>query len=342
MRVHRLLVALGGCGLAISVNAHDVVTCKSPDGKFALHHVHADNQPYAGETSIVDLATHQTVVPLASNRETDYLTLLWSPDSKRVAYYDSKMESQQTRVFFRTGASFNEIKLPELPSPKLPPNATGGDSQTKARLEPMQWTASGDLILESELQNEAWGRTALKITVAFDAENRASVRGVEQEKTSIVDYFLLMPENEFEGPPSVWLQHARTGGGAFYLCENGAREKFVDETNGYIRCPGDGAQSNFEAALFRHRDGRPLLALAESGMLEEQGPDSVYLKFFELGNDGKMHEAKRSIFPIPDSNEDRWQFVLPREGRTILVRAPKSKKILHKFIWDGETFQKEK
>jgi hypothetical protein len=31
---------------------------------------------------------------------------------------------------------------------------------------------------------------------------------------SIVDYFLLMPADLFEGPPSVWLQHARTGGEA--------------------------------------------------------------------------------------------------------------------------------
>jgi hypothetical protein len=35
----------------------------------------------------------------------------------------------------------------------------------------------------------------------------------------------------------------------------------------------------------------------------------------------KLHEIKRSIFPIADSMEDRWQFDLPREGKTIVARA---------------------
>jgi len=158
---------------------------------------------------------------------------------------------------------------------------------------------------------------------------------------SIVDYFLLLPENQFEGPPSVWLRHARTDGQA-YLCEARPLEQRVDEKNGYIKCGGDGAQPNFEVALFRYRDGRPLLALCYGEAPELEGPDSVSLEFFEMGDDGKMQEIKRSIFPIPDSNDDRWQFVLPRQGRTIVVRTPKSKKVLHKFTWNRGRFQEEK
>jgi hypothetical protein len=58
--------------------------------------------------------------------------------------------------------------------------------------------------------------------------------------------------------------------------------------------------------------------------------------------DGKMHEIERSIFPVPDSEEDRWQFEVPREGRTIIVRARKGGKVLHKVTWNGEKFQREK
>ena len=36
------------------------------------------------------------------------------------------------------------------------------------------------------------------------------------------------------------------------------------------------------------------------------------------------------------------EFVLPQKGKTILVRAPKSKKLLHKFTWNGEKFEREK
>ena len=85
-----------------------------------------------------------------------------------------------------------------------------------------------------------------------------------------------------------------------------------------------------------------------SGELE--GDDSVALEFFELGADGKMHEAPRNIFPIGDqwsSGEydkkyEDFRFELPRHGRTVLVRSAKTKKILHKVTWNGEKFVAEK
>jgi hypothetical protein len=153
---------------------------------------------------------------------------------------------------------------------------------------------------------------------------------------SIIDYFLLLPPKDFEAPLSSWLRMMR--GDDFFPCD-GKPQHNIDEKNGYMYCRGDGAEPEFEVALFRHRDGRPLLALC-SGELE--GPDSVQLQFFELGADGKMHEIERSIFPIPDSMDDRWQFELPRTGKTIRVRVRKSGKILHKFTWSGEKFQEEK
>jgi hypothetical protein len=87
------------------------------------------------------------------------------------------------------------------------------------------------------------------------------------------------------------------------------------------------------------RGERPLLALCNAGAPEEEEENSVYsyLSFFELGADGKMHEIKRRLLAEGD-----WDFVLPQKGKTILVRAPKSKKVLHKFTWNGEKFVKEK
>jgi hypothetical protein len=342
-----IVASLGSCCLAVSVNAREVITCKSPDGKFALRHVYQEQQPYAGDTTIIEVATGKTVQPLDSNWEIGELKLLWSRDSQRVSYFADNTNFTDnaggcsTRVFFRNGSVFNEIKLPELPSPQLPSKAAAeSDKKTNRRVEPMDWLKTGDLVLESQMLNDAWGRAASKITIGFDQENRASIRKVEQEKTSIVDYFLLMPENQFEGPPSVWLRHAQTGGEA-YLCEAEPRERNVDEKNGYISCGGDGAQSSFDVALFRHRDGRPLLAVCNGEEPELGKPGLVYLSFFELAADGKMHEAKRSIFPIAD-NDDRWQFDLPREGRTVVVRARKGGKILHRVTWNGEKFEEQK
>jgi hypothetical protein len=210
----------------------------------------------------------------------------------------------------------------------------------------MQWLKSGDLVLESEVLNDAWGRAASKITIGFDQENRASIRNVEPEKMSIVDYFLLLPADQFEdGSPSRLLQNTRTGGGQLYLCDAEPPDKYVHEKNGYMSCIVDGGQPQLDVALFRHRDGRPLLAVCSG---DSDGFDSIYLHFFELGADGKMHKIKRSIFPIADSpyeaekDKPNWQFELPREGRTILVRTPKGGKLLHKITWNGETFEKQK
>jgi hypothetical protein len=338
-------VITGSFCLAVSLQAHDVTTCQSPDKKFALHCVYADKQPYNGEAAIVDLETHKNVFSVDPNWTLGYTKLVWSTDSKRVAYFFEKGGGSWTyqmgmRVFSHTAdtPSFNEITLPELPTPRLPKNATGSEPDTAKRVEPMKWNGPTDLLVEKELVNPAWARAAVKFTLAFDQNNQASIRNVEQEKESIIDYFLLLPPENFEAPPSAWLQQMRMGG-FFQLCDPQRREKNPDEKNGYMYGGGDGAQSAFNVALFRYRDGRPLLAVCNAGAPEEEEENSVYsyLSFFELGADGKMHETKRPMLPRGD-----WDFVLPQKGKTILVRTPKSKRVLHKFTWNGEKFVKEK
>jgi hypothetical protein len=156
-----------------------------------------------------------------------------------------------------------------------------------------------------------------------------ALRGAGEKKMTVVDYFLRLPKDALETPVREWLQNCGV----------------IDKQNGYMRCTGDGAQPNFEIALFRYRDPARagLLALC-SGELE--GNDSVTLDFFELGTDGKMHKASRRIFPIGDqwssgeydSKYEDFQFELPRHGRTVLVRSLKSKKVLHRVTWNGEKF----
>jgi hypothetical protein len=313
---------------SVSLEAGERIVCKSPDGRFALRETFADTQPYHGDTAIVETGTHKVVAQLNTDQPpADKSKLVWSDDSRRLAYF-REYESGSTRIFFRNGLTFDEIKLPELPPT---PKTNGADGDAKNRVEPIRWLKSGDLLL----QNRAGGRAALEITLGFDKDNRPVVRKSEQEKTSIVDYFLLLPPDNFEGPPSVWLKHIQS--------ENNV----IDKENGYMKSSGDGAQAEFEVALFRYRDGRPLLAVC-SGVLEVA--DAVVLRFFEMGPDGKMDKIRRTILPGADIKydpdvgyeKDDWQFELPRKGRTIVVRSEKTKKILRKFTWNGEKFQEEK
>jgi hypothetical protein len=150
--------------------------------------------------------------------------------------------------------------------------------------------------------------------------------GADQKHLSIVDYFLLLPPDTFEGAsPSSWLTFLKQPGSGS-----------IDTADGYMNCTGDGAQPEFELALFRFTDGRPLLAMS-TGELE--GRNSMFLVFYELGKDNRMHVASRKIFPIRDG--DNWQFILPKKGRIITLKNAKTGKVLSQFEWNGSTFEKK-
>jgi hypothetical protein len=321
----------------ISLTAGEHIDCKSPDGKFALRTTLTELVPSHGDAAIIETATRKVAVQLHGDEPAGSEKLVWTKDSQRVASFRDDWQNGGTRVFFRKGQMFDEVKMPELPSPQLPdlPKPDESHSEIIKRVEPVRWLESGDLLLESELQNKAGARAALQITLGFEQANQPVIRKSEKEKMSVLDYFLLLPSDTFEGPSYTWLDVMRANG------------EMIDKENGYMNCPGDGAQPEFEVALFRYRDGRPLLALC-AGELE--GTDSVQLQFFELGADGKMQKISRPILPGTQIKNDPgmgytkegWQFELPRKGRTIVVRSEKTRKILQKFTWTGEKFQEEK
>jgi hypothetical protein len=125
--------------------AREFVDSKSPDGKFALRVSRENQQPYRQNTAIVDSKTRKSVLNLDPNQVFDPdAKLVWSSDSQWVAYLtkiDEETESSATRVFVRNGSSFNEIKLPELPSPKIPGQAPSSEKRsTRTKTGPLVQT----------------------------------------------------------------------------------------------------------------------------------------------------------------------------------------------------------
>src|ERR1700736_801242 len=159
-----------------------------------------------------------------------------------------------------------------------------------------------------------------------------SLRAAEEKKVTVVDYYLRLPDKTFEGSAADWLRFLKQ-----------PKCGVVDLANGYMSCVGDGAQPPFEVVLFRYRDPARagLLALCQG---ELEGEKSLFLDFFEMRSDGKMHKAHRSILPIKDAGNDEgnWRFELPRRGQTVLVRNQKSGKVLSKFTWTGEKFVEQR
>jgi len=122
----------------------------------------------------------------------------------------------------------------------------------------------------------------------------------------------------------------------------------IDKKNGFMSVEGDGAQANFQVALFRYRDGRPLLAVCQG----DEGTDytrCVSVQFFDLGADGKMKKLDRKIFPVRDEYDSGelnkkyqdFRFIFRRQSRTVLVLSAKTERILHKVTWNGEKFIEE-
>jgi hypothetical protein len=327
---------LAWCFVAATVNGNEELTCKSPDGKFALLYVADNGEADEGTSRIVDTLTRKVVADLGRNGPDHSVTeLLWSADSQRVACFNEAGVGA-TRVCFRSGRGFEEIQLPDLPDPNpsaVAPSDTPAN-ETKRRLVPIAWLKSGDLVLENELLNPGWGRVALEITIGFDQERRASIRKAEPQETSILDYFVRLPPRTFEDTALKMFGSLRGPG------------TIIDRKNGYIQCKGDGAQGNYEVALFRYRDRRPLMVVSTGSTEGEKG---TYLQFFEGGADGKMRRIDNSVFPIADAGQaedggpsEKWHFDLPRYGKTILVRSTRSGKVVHKITWNGEKFQEVK
>jgi hypothetical protein len=327
------VIAFDVCLSTSFCGADEYLTSKSPNGKFALHVSRGDKQPFPQSCEIVNSKTWKVILALDKDKAFDpEAKLFWSNDSQWAAYCTLTKEYEDdvaTRVFLRNGDAFDEIKMPKLSPPKIPDGASPADEQHR-RIIPVSWTKPGLLELEYEILSDSWGRTAEQISIQFDKDHQASIVKSEPERPSIIEYYLLLPKDTFETRPRDWLHNAK-----------------VDKENGYMDVSGDGAQPSFQVALFRYRDGRPLLAVCQG---ELEGDDSLILQFFEMGADGKMHKAPRSIFPIGDAlvltkdeqlEYEGWQFQLPRHGRTIVVHKLKNHKVLHKFTWNGEAFVEE-
>ena len=102
---------------------------------------------------------------------------------------------------------------------------------------------------------------------------------------TVVDYYLRLPDQTFEGSAADWLCFLKQ-----------PRCGVVDPANGYMSCTGDGAQPPFEIALFRYRDGRPLLALCRD---ELEGEKSLFLDFLRCGPMARCIKRVVQFFPRP-------------------------------------------
>jgi lipoprotein NlpI len=164
-------------GLSITTHAGEITKDRSPDGRFALQ-LSADQDVF--DLGLVDLNTRKELVNLASlgSPYAKHSHLIWSPDSKRVAYTEDSRRGGYTTVYQQKGDGFEEVKLPDLPDCEAKHVAKVYETSLSAE----RWLKASTLVL---LKREGWttedggdGECEKSVTITFDAKGKPSIQKV--------------------------------------------------------------------------------------------------------------------------------------------------------------------
>jgi len=171
----------------------------SPDGRFALR-VTNDLK-----VDLIDQASGNVVLELPTPlRKED--KVIWSADSKWLAFNHRGNETAEltgasgktteVTVYFWNGASFEKVKLPELPEPQLQLKSYKKAGHPFGRelhfdkddVTPLRWLKSGALevsreygITDNTVESVSYSRVYI-ITIGFDAKRVAFVQNITKQK----------------------------------------------------------------------------------------------------------------------------------------------------------------
>jgi len=116
----------------------------SPDGKMALRITDAS-------VELIQKASGEVMVDLGIASRSQIL--VWSPDSKWVAYGSRGDKEGEVSVYFWNGSTFQEVPLPDdLPFPDIKfRKDVGSIRHYGAWLTPLRWLKPGELELSNEV-----------------------------------------------------------------------------------------------------------------------------------------------------------------------------------------------
>lgn len=169
--------------------AEEEIKYPSPDEKFALR-ITEPTEADGGKIALIDKASGEVMVDLGAASRSQ--VLLWSPDSKWVAYGNRGAKESEVSVYCWNGSTFDEVPLPDdLPFPDIKfRKNVGSIRHYGAWLTPLKWSKPGELELSNEVlmldrDSGADYTGVLRFTLAFDAQHHASVKKVGKTKTNI-------------------------------------------------------------------------------------------------------------------------------------------------------------
>jgi hypothetical protein len=189
----RIVICLLAFYCAALGRAQDSSSIKfpSPDGRFALRVSGAEDEFAEVKIELVEKSSGKAMLDLGSIQRKRLPDLLWSPDSKWVAYGTRDNRQGETNVYFWNGSAFEEVPLPDpLPGPDIKFRKGGNDHVKNygGAVKPLKWLKSGGLVLSSDvmmLRDDGTYTGTIEITIAFDAQHHASIQKVSKSKTKV-------------------------------------------------------------------------------------------------------------------------------------------------------------
>jgi len=208
MRLILLVLIIVRLAIALLL-AEEATNFPSPGGKFAFslgsyETGHRDDATQEwiidSETkraAIIDQASHKVLLQLESPLRPEEDKVLWSADSKWLAFNHRGNKQTDLSVYFWNGESFEKVTLPELPEPKLKfrPNKKPLAEQVvrfdEDTITPLRWLKSGALIVSREygmtdntVESVSYSRVYI-ITIGFDAKRVAFVQNITKQEQKV-------------------------------------------------------------------------------------------------------------------------------------------------------------
>jgi len=155
---------------------------RSPDGRFAM--ALEDGKDGEVRITLVETKTHKFLHKLADSGHpySDASRILWSPDSKRFAFYEEDRKRNWTYLYIRKDSGFEQVELPDLPECDHP----GLAGYINSNLAPKSWVKPDTLVL---IAHDEWTTEDNKahecnrtVTIAIDSSGKASIQSVQEKK----------------------------------------------------------------------------------------------------------------------------------------------------------------
>jgi hypothetical protein len=155
---------------------------RSPDGRFAMSL--EDGRDGEVRITLVETKSHKFVLKLSDSGHpfSDACRVLWSPDSKRFAFYEEDRKHNWTYVYIHKDSGFEMIELPALPEC----DHLGLSGYINSNLTPKSWAKPDTLVLtahdEWTTEDDKFHECDRTVTIAIDTSGKASIQSVHEDK----------------------------------------------------------------------------------------------------------------------------------------------------------------